>query len=58
MSEAPTIMWPGQSGHEYKHWIYPIGTALKEEAGNYIFAEEIEPGQWVPRYIGQTSNLN
>ena len=58
MSEAPTIMWAGQSGKEYKYWVYPIGTSFKEEAGNYIFARETKPASWSPCYIGQTENLN
>jgi predicted GIY-YIG superfamily endonuclease len=58
MSEAPTIMWPGQSGKNYKYWIYSFDTSFKEEPGNYIFAKETRPGYWSPCYIGQTENLN
>lgn len=58
MAEAPTILWPGQSGKEYKYWIYPIGTSFKEEPANYIFAKQTRPGYWSPCYIGQTQNLN
>lgn len=58
MSETPTIMWPGQSGKEYKYWIYPIGTTFNKEPGNYIFAKETRPGYWSPCYIGQTENLD
>ena len=58
MSEAPTIMWPGQSGKQYQYWIYLIGTSFKEEPGNYIFAKETSTGRWTPCYIGQTENLN
>ncbi len=24
MADQGTINWPGASGREYKHWIYPI----------------------------------
>lgn len=58
MAETPTIVWPGQSGKEYKYWIYPIGTSFKEEPANYIFAKETSPGYWRACYIGQTKNLN
>lgn len=58
MTEAPTIMWSGKSGKEYKYWIYPIGTSFKEEPGNYIFAKETKPGYWLPCYIGQTEDLD
>ena len=58
MSDAPTIMWPGLSGKEYKYWIYTVGTSFKEEPGNYIFSKETRPGYWSPCYIGQTENLD
>jgi hypothetical protein len=58
MNETPTIMWPGQSGKEYKYWIYPIGSSFKEEPGNYLFAKKTQQGYWYPCYIGQTVNLN
>lgn len=58
MAERPTIYWHGTSGKAYQYWIYPIGTELKEEAGNYIFAKEASPAKWSPCYIGQTENLN
>ena len=58
MSEAPSVIWPGQSGSQYQYWIYPIGTAFREEPGNYIFAKGTIPGGWTPCYIGQTENLN
>lgn len=58
MAEAPTILWPGQSGTEYKYWIYPIDFSFKKEPGNYIFAKETSPQKWTPCYIGQTNNLD
>lgn len=58
MSEAQTIKWPGKSGKEYLHHIYPIGSEFKEEAGNYAFAKQNSQGQWVSVYFGQSKNLN
>jgi len=58
MTEAPTIMWAGLSGKEYKYWIYPLGTSFKEEPGNYVFAKESRPNYWSPCYMGQAANLN
>lgn len=58
MSDAPTHTWIGKSGKEYKYWIYKIGTSLKKEGGNYIFAKETSPGVWSPQYMGQTKNLD
>ena len=51
------IQWEGASGATYGYWVYPIGTPLKAEGGNYIFAKETRPGSWAPAYVGQTSNL-
>lgn len=53
-----TIEWPGESGKAYKYWVYPIGTSLKAEAGNYIFARETKPNTYLAVYIGQTENLS
>ena len=52
------IYWEGESGKEYQYWIHPIGTDLRDEPGNYIYAKEVEPDQWMPIYIGQTSSLH
>ena len=57
MADDPTINWSGKSSQTYQYYIYPIGTSLKAEPGNYIFAKETKPGYWRPIYIGQTSNL-
>ena len=57
MADAPTILWPGKSGKEYKYSIYPINTELRDSPGNYIFAKETKPGHWYPVYIGQTNSL-
>ena len=55
---GPEIYWEGKSGKKYGYWIYPIGTAFKDEPGNYIYATETSPKEWQPVYIGQTSSLN
>ncbi len=57
MADQGTINWPGASGREYKHWIYPIGTSFKDEPGNYVFAKETSPGRWTPIYVGETESL-
>lgn len=54
---SPDIRWEGASGDKYGYWIHPIGTAFKDEAGNYIYAKETSPNEWAPVYIGQTSSL-
>ncbi len=55
---AGEVEWPGASGTRYSYWAYPIGTTLKEEAGNYIFAKQTATGRWAACYVGQTENLN
>ena len=52
------IKWEGASGTTYDYWICPIGENLKDEPGNYIYAEETTPRSWRPVYIGQTSSLS
>ena len=53
---TPDIHWEGQIG-KYGYWIHPIGTAFKDEPGNYMYATESRPGYWRPVYIGQTESL-
>jgi predicted GIY-YIG superfamily endonuclease len=55
---ADTCNWPGISGKKYSYHIYPFGTALKAEAGNYIYAKLNAQNQWEPLYIGETDNLD
>lgn len=57
-TEAPTILWEGRSGKQYRYWIYPIGTTFSAVGGNYIFSKETRPGYWTPIYIGQTADLS
>ena len=61
-----TMDWEGTSGKLYKYGIYTIGTELKAEAGNYIFAKKRPIGEraplsreeWTPLYIGETEDLS
>jgi hypothetical protein len=52
-----TSNWPGLSGKIYTYHVYPFGTALKAEPGNYIYARLNAQNQWVPLYIGETDDL-
>jgi hypothetical protein len=60
VTEAQQIKWPGVSGQEYVHFIYPIAGAERYamKGGNYIFAKETRPGFWTPLYNGETGDLN
>jgi predicted GIY-YIG superfamily endonuclease len=59
MADAPSMLWPGKSGKEYKYWIYTIGTTFTDKKGaNYIFAKETTKGSYKPIYIGQTDDLS
>ena len=58
MSLRPTCTWTGSSGAQYVYRIYPIGTAMKDVTGNYIYAylSHVDEGgvsRWNPVYIGQ-----
>ena len=58
MAENNIVNWPGKSGAKYQYQYFTIGTALKAESGNYIFAKLNERGYWVPVYIGETEDLD
>lgn len=51
-------VWLGKSGNEYRYSIYMFGTVFGPGAANFIFAQEFKPGQFVPIYIGHTSDLS
>jgi hypothetical protein len=55
---ADYIDWPGQSGKTYRYWFLSrlAADAIKDEAGNYLFAKAVPDG-FVPVYIGQADNL-
>lgn len=55
---AEEIIWTGQSGREYKYWVFDIGTKFKAAAANYIFARQTEPNTFNPIYVGQTSDIS
>lgn len=59
MSDPIAINWPGASGAAYTHYIYVRGQGFTSDVpGNYVYAKEVNPGEWLPIYIGQTCNLN
>ena len=50
---AEEIIWDGESGKQYKFWIFPINhTFGANEVGNYIFAKR-EGSRWPAIYIGE-----
>lgn len=58
MTDDLTILWDGESGKEYKYWIFKIGHPFKKVPGNYCFAKEPEPHHWTPIYFGETGDLS
>jgi hypothetical protein len=58
MADEGTIHWPGESGKNFKYWIYKIGASFKKIGGNYIFSKETKDGHWTPIYIGETGDLS
>jgi hypothetical protein len=58
MEEVGTIYWTGKSGCKYKYEIYAVGQLFTPVPGNFIFAREISPHQWLPVYIGETVRMN
>jgi len=55
---ASAITWTGESGSGYEYWIYPVGTAFRAVAGNYIFSKRGSDGLWYAVYIGETADLS
>jgi hypothetical protein len=54
---ADTIDWLGQSGKSYRYWFLDMNQAIKDEAGNYMFVQQLPNGRWLPVYIGQADSL-
>ena len=58
MSQRPTCTWTGVSGTQYIYRIFPIGTPMRDVAGNYIYTylshvDDKGVNRWNPIYIGQ-----
>lgn len=58
MTEQETCIWTGNSGTQYRFFVYPIGAPLRDEDGNYIYARvsRVEPNGkkwWTAVYIGE-----
>ena len=51
-------VWTGASGKKYRYSAFMFGTHFGPGAANVIFAREITRGQYVPIYVGQTSDLS
>jgi len=58
MTDLGNITWRGKSGREYTFSIYKIGTTFDAVPGNYVFAEVLMPGTFLPIYVGQTGDLS
>ncbi|MBE9512503.1 MAG: hypothetical protein IMY77_00345 [Chloroflexi bacterium] len=54
---ANECIWTGASGKKYKYTIYAMDTDWNDVAGNYIFAKETSPHNWVAVYIGETESF-
>ena len=52
------IHWGGQSDSQYQYEIHPIDTAFRPLPGNFIYAKQVEGGDWIPVYIAQTRDLH
>jgi hypothetical protein len=55
---SPFTSWGGQSGKEYQYEIHPIDTTFKPLPGNFIYAKQLEDGDWIPIYIAQTRDMH
>ena len=57
-TQSLSIRWLGQSGNGYQYEIHPIDTAFRPLPGNFIYAKQVEGGDWIPVYIAQTRDLH
>jgi hypothetical protein len=57
-ARATSWAWGGQSGRKYQYDIYPLDASFKSLPGLYIYAKQLEDGDWIPIYISQTRDLH
>lgn len=55
---STTYFWLGKSGASYEYDIHPLETEFRSLPGNFIYAKQLEDGDWVPIYIAQTRDLH
>jgi hypothetical protein len=54
MVKHTVCKWTGNSGKEYKYFIWSLLTSFNaNQRGNYIFTKQNDQGRWIPIYIGQ-----
>jgi hypothetical protein len=58
MGDLGIHVWTGQSGQKYRYTVYMYGTVFGPGPGNYIFARETRPGQYLALYIGHAQDLS
>ena len=58
MADERSIVWRGQSGKQYRYWIYPLDQKFTAQPANYMYAKEVEPGSYSNIYIGETGDLS
>ena len=51
------MVWTGASGKKYEYTLYGLDAEFNNVAGNYVFAQEVEPRTWKAVYVGQTDDL-
>ena len=57
-TQTPTIAWRGISGKTYVYQIFPLGTVLWAEPGNYVWARrDPSSGNYQALYAGEAVNL-
>ena len=55
---AETILWKGDSGKEYKYWLYDLDATHDAVPANYIFVKETKTNYYAPIYIGETEDIS
>ena len=55
---AETILLKGDSGKEYKYWIYDLDASHSAVPANYVFVKETKTNFYAPIYIGETEDIS
>jgi len=55
---AEAILFKGDSGKEYKYWIYDLDDTHDAAPANYIFVKETKTNYYTPIYIGETEDIS
>ena len=57
MPDIPSIIWTGDTGKNYRYWVYDYPKNFPDKPGNFIICKIIGTG-WRPVFIGYAEDLS